>query len=53
MKLYFLRGIPYVQFILKEKKLDGTGPGDKKTVLSIVFSLLLVVSLDPTKEVAA
>ena len=45
MKLYFLRGIPYVQFILKEKKLDGTGPGDKKTVLSIVFSLLLVVSL--------
>ena len=45
MKLYFLRGIPYVQFILKEKKLDGTGPGDKKTVLSIVLSLLLVVSL--------
>ena len=45
MKLYFLRGIPYVQFILKEKKLDGTGPGDKKTVFSIILSILLVLSL--------
>jgi glycosyltransferase involved in cell wall biosynthesis len=44
-KLYFKRAIPYVGVIIKDKKLENTGPGNLKMIYSILFSVLTTLSL--------
>lgn len=45
LKLYFIRAIPYVGIILKDKKFENTGPGFSGIIHSILYSILTTLSL--------
>ena len=43
-KLYFTRAIPYVSIILKDKKLESTGPASYEMIFSIILSVITLIN---------